>query len=66
MNSFLTIPQTAERLGCGRTHVYDLIARGDLAVIDISRPGARRSKTRIPESALEDYARRRLRRADAA
>lgn len=66
MTSFLTIPQTAERLGCGRTHVYDLIAHGDLAVIDISRPGAKRSKTRVPETSLDEYARRRIRRADAA
>src|SRR5699024_12419157 len=66
MTSFLTIPQTAERLGCGRTHVYDLIAHGDLAVIDISRPGAKRSKTRVPESSIEEYGRRLLRRADDA
>ena len=66
MTSFLTIPQTAERLGCGRTHVYDLIACGELAVIDISRPGAKRSETRVPESSIEEYGRRLLRRADDA
>lgn len=66
MTQFLTVPETAERLRCGRTHVYDLIARGELAVIDISRPGAKRSKTRVPETSLEDYAKRLARRACAA
>lgn len=66
MTQFLTIPETADRLRCGRTHVYDLIARGELEVIDISRPGARRSKTRIPETSLEAYAQRLVRRSCAA
>lgn len=30
-----------------------LIARGELAAIDISRSGAKRSKTRVPESSIE-------------
>lgn len=51
--ALLTIPQTAERLGCSENHVYRLIAAGALRAVDIALPGSRRAKTRIRE---DDYA----------
>lgn len=45
----LTIPETAQLLGCGDNHVYNLIADGDLSTVDIARRGSRKPKTRVPE-----------------
>lgn len=53
MTRLLTIPQTAERLGCSRWHVYDLIADGLLRSVDIAPRGSRRSKTRVREDDLQ-------------
>jgi Helix-turn-helix domain len=50
-----TVPQTADLLECSEAHVYRLIASGDLAVTDISLPGSRRSKTRIPDDSVTAY-----------
>jgi hypothetical protein len=54
-----SIPQVAELWGCTRQHVYNVLASGELTTTDIARPGAKRSKTRVPASALDDYAARR-------
>jgi excisionase family DNA binding protein len=51
----LTIPAVAEQLGCSRAHVYRLIAAGELHKIDISSPGSKTSKTRVPHTALAAY-----------
>lgn len=51
----LDILQAAERLGCSDDHVYTLINTGALSVVDIARPGARRSKSRIREDELARY-----------
>ena len=45
----LDVRQVAARLGCGRTLVFELIARGELPVVKLGR------LTRIPESALRDF-----------
>lgn len=58
----LSVREVAELWSCSRDHIYDLIARGALAVVDI---GGTRAKTRIPESSLTDYVRRNLRRGRA-
>jgi hypothetical protein len=55
----LTIPETRQILSCSETHVYCLIADGELATVDISRPGSRKSKTRVPLQAAEDFLERR-------
>ena len=47
--SLLTVKEVARRLAVGRTTVYELIAKTELAVIRIGRA------TRIPESALERW-----------
>ncbi|WP_068924939.1 helix-turn-helix domain-containing protein [Planobispora rosea] len=52
----LTIPQTREFLGgVSESFVYGLIADGDLPTVDIARRSARKSKTRIPRKALEEW-----------
>ncbi len=48
----LTIPQAAERLGVGRSTVYELTAAGELEVVHIGRCA------RIPAAALDDFVRR--------
>lgn len=48
----LTIPQAAERLGVGRSTVYELTAAGELEVVHIGRCA------RIPVAALDDFVRR--------
>jgi excisionase family DNA binding protein len=63
----LTISAVAAELGCSDMHVYRLIERGELPVVDISQPGARRSKTRVRADQLTKYieARTRSRAAPA-
>ncbi|WP_201296779.1 helix-turn-helix domain-containing protein [Nocardiopsis sp. FR26] len=61
-----SIPQAAEHLGCCRDHVYTLISAGQLAVTDISGPGAKRPKSRIPEDSLVAYIRSRTTQAASA
>lgn len=56
-----TIPQVAELLGCSRWHVYDLIARGELDVVDIST--GRRACSRVPDDSLAAYITARRRNA---
>lgn len=51
----LTLPETAEVLGCSRMHVYRLIQSGALATVDISLPGAQRTKTRVADDELDRY-----------
>lgn len=57
----LTIPDAAAVLSCSKTHVYDLIADGVLEAVDIARPGAKRSKTRVTAAALHAYVDRHTR-----
>ena len=51
----LSMPEVAERIGCCRDHVYTLIAAGHLAVVDIARPGAKKTKHRVTEDSLLAY-----------
>ena len=48
--SLLTIPQVSERIGCGRTTVFELIKNGELQAV---RFGPR--TTRVPSDAVDDY-----------
>lgn len=58
--ALLSVREVAALWRCGKDKVYALIAAGELRVVDI---GAGRAKTRIPESALDEYVRRNGRRA---
>jgi excisionase family DNA binding protein len=50
----LTIPEAARKLGCGRTLLYRLIARGELAEVHLG------AAARIPSVALERLVERKL------
>lgn len=50
----LDVNQVADVLGCGRTLVYELLGRGELARVKIGR------LTRIPSSELDRYVRRQI------
>lgn len=48
-----TVAEVAESWRCTRQHIYNLIARGQLRVVDTGSLG--RTKTRVPESALVEF-----------
>ena len=45
----LSPEQVAERLSCGRSYVFQLLARGDIASVKVGR------LRRVPETAVQDY-----------
>jgi hypothetical protein len=47
-------------------HIYRLVSSGELSAVDISRKGARKSKTRIRSDELDAYIDARTRRAGHA
>lgn len=49
----ISVPAAAERIGCSRSHVYNLIAAGRLKPYDISLKG--RSKTRLAEEDVDRF-----------
>jgi excisionase family DNA binding protein len=51
----LTPSEAGERISASEMHVYRLIAAGELRAVDISQPGAGRSKTRIRTDDLAEY-----------
>lgn len=53
--------EVGKRLGCSEPHVYRLIESGALRAVDISQPGARRSKTRVRSDDLSAYIEARTR-----
>lgn len=57
----LTIPETAATLKLGQNTVYRLIACGQLDTVDVSLPGSRKSKTRVPHVSIERFIERRTR-----
>jgi excisionase family DNA binding protein len=50
----LGIPRVAERLDCSRTHVYRLIAAGELRSVEIKATG-KRAKTRVRSDDLNAF-----------
>jgi len=62
----LSIPAAAERLECSEMHIYRLVSSGELRAVDISRKGARKSKTRIRSDDLYAYIEARTRCAAPA
>lgn len=61
--ALLTVKELAALWRCSPCHIYDLIADGELAAVQISKG---RAKTRIPESAAAEYVARQLRTRRAA
>jgi excisionase family DNA binding protein len=59
----LTPAEVAEQLQIGRTAVYDLIASGDLPVVDVRSPGSKRARSRITEADLKAFIASRTRKA---
>lgn len=59
--NLLTIPEAAALLRCGKTHMYELIATGELRVVDMRAAGSKRSKSRIREDDLQTFINRRTR-----
>ncbi|WP_418059930.1 helix-turn-helix domain-containing protein [Pimelobacter simplex] len=57
----MSVTEAARVLSCSRGHVYNLIAAGELSVVDIGIEG--RPKTRVLEGELKGYVERRTRRA---
>lgn len=45
----LSPESVAELLGCGRSYVFQLLARGDIASVKVGK------LRRIPEAAVQDY-----------
>jgi excisionase family DNA binding protein len=58
----LRVSQVATMLDCSRQHVYDLIAAGDLAAVNIALSGTR-AQTRIHLDEIERYIKANTRRA---
>jgi excisionase family DNA binding protein len=50
----LTIPEAAEAMSLGRSFLYELVMRGEIASIKVGR------KRRIPTTALHEYVARQL------
>lgn len=50
----LTVPEAALRLGVGRSFLYELILKGQVASLKLGRA------RRVPVAALEDFIARRL------
>jgi excisionase family DNA binding protein len=48
----LTVPQAAERIGCSRAHIYNLVAAGKLKRFDIAIKG---SKVRLSADDVSRY-----------
>lgn len=57
----LKIGEVAAALRCGETHVYRLIAAGELDTTDVAHPGSSKSKSRVPRESLHAYVRRQTR-----
>lgn len=52
----LTLEEAADRIGCSRTHIYDLIAAGKLRRFHISaKTGARKPKTRVADVDVDAF-----------
>lgn len=55
----LTVAEVATLLRCSPRHVYDLVARGEFR--EVTDIGNGRARTRIPESAFNEYVASRTR-----
>ena len=55
--SLLTVREVAERmlLGYKARTIRQLIKKGEIRIVDVSTPGAKRPAIRIPESAITEF-----------
>jgi excisionase family DNA binding protein len=60
-----TVADAAKRLRVSRSHAYRLIGRGELEAVDVSLPGSRKPKTRVPEASIHQYISRKSRKTGA-
>ena len=60
-----TIPETAKRLGVCTATVYNLIASGDLRVVDLAVTG-RKTKSRVRDDDLAAFIDKRTRSASSS
>ena len=51
----LTVDAVAQRLGCSRSHVFRLIAKREIAAVNIAIPGRLRTRNRITEESVAEY-----------
>jgi excisionase family DNA binding protein len=58
----LSLTTAAEILDCSRTHMYGLIAAGQLRAVEIAAQGSR-TKTRIRSDDLDEFIERKTRGA---
>ena len=56
----LDVREVGEALGCGKTYVYELIARGDLLTVKLGR------LTRVPAASLAEFVCRKIESARLA
>lgn len=61
--ALLTIPQTAERMGISRAHVYNLVNSGELEYTNVALRKNGPTKKRISEGAIEAFNTSRTRRS---
>lgn len=54
-SKLLTIPETAERMGVSRSHVYNLIWSGELEFVNAAKSKTGRTKMRVREAAIEKF-----------
>lgn len=56
---FHTIPEAGVLLKVSRAHAYRLVADGELKTIDVGRPGAKKPKSRVPQSSIDAWTAKR-------
>ena len=56
----LTIPEVADRLGLGRSFIYQLVMKGEIPSIKIGRA------RRVPSKGLEDFVAARIGDSDGS
>jgi hypothetical protein len=65
-DDYLTVIEVAEMWHCDKETVYAAVYAGELAWIDMRRPGATRARIRVRRSAAHQYMADRERSASAA
>jgi excisionase family DNA binding protein len=66
MDRLLKVAEVADLWGVDKQTVYRAIWAGDLGFVDLARPGARRARIRVRQSAAEEYTASRERAGKAA
>ncbi len=53
--NLLSVDEVAERLGCSKMHIHRLVAAGALRPVNISVPGASKSRFRFSREELQSF-----------